>query len=273
MQTLLDFDCLPRLVDAALSHGESPELCMIQSWRDRLSEGRLRAEEALGYDFETLGRKWVSKGRRGQDEQKLFPVAFASEEFSQVSSIFHATPKEPAIYGGMDPARWAQMPIRKIERVENGRQAEGSAKPYFEALKRSMEAQELGFRPGTHTRWVFHGTDAVDSIVSNPVAGFQPLASGTKGASLWGAGTYFARDAKYVADGNFAKPQADGTRRILMCLATIGMPCLGNPAHKGVLPTRQEPYRYDSSVDSLSSPEIFILQHAGAAYPAYVITF
>jgi len=273
MATLLEFDLLPRLIDAALSHNESPELFMVDSWRDRLSESRLRAEGLLGYNIDCLRRRWVSRGRQGHETEKLFTVPFASEEYGLVSAVFHAQPKEPAIYGGLDPAVWAVMPIRKIERVENGMQAEGSVKPYYESLKRSMEEQELGFRPGIHTRWVFHGTDAVDSIVSNPVAGFQPLASGTKGASLWGAGTYFARDAKYVADGNFSKPQADGTRRILMCLATTGMACLGSPLHRGVLPLRQEPYRYDSSVDSLSSPEIFILQHAGAAYPAYVITF
>jgi len=273
MGTLLEFDLLPRLIDAALSHSESPELCMVDSWRDRLSQARLKAEESLGYTLDALRRKWVSRGRQGDEREQLFHVPITSEEFGLVSAVFHGTPKEPAIYGGMDPAMWAAMPIRKIERVENGMQAEGSAKPYMESLKRSMEAQELGFRPGAHTRWIFHGTDAVDSIISNPVAGFQPLASGTKGASLWGSGTYFARDAKYVCDGNFSHPQADGSRRILLCLATVGMSCLGSPNHRGVLPMRQEPYRYDSSVDSLSSPEIFILQHSGAAYPAYVITF
>jgi hypothetical protein len=140
-------------------------------------------------------------------------------------------------------------------------------------LRRSIEDQAVDFRPGTHTRWLFHGTEAVDSIVSNALAGFQPLASGTKGASLWGSGTYFARDAKYVADGSFCKAAPDGTRRMLMCLVMTGMPCLGDPHHKGVLPMRQTGHRYDSTVDSLSNPEIFIVQHSGAAYPAYVITF
>merc|ERR1711988_1735780 len=58
-----------------------------------------------------------------------------------------------------------------------------------------------------------------------------------------------------------------------MCTVTIGIPCLGDPQHKGVLPFRQNPYRYNSCVDSLSNPEIFIVQHPSAAYPAYLITF
>ncbi|CAE7577075.1 PARP10 [Symbiodinium sp. CCMP2592] len=112
------------------------------------------------------------------------------------------------------------------------------------------------------------------SIVSNTVAGFQPLASGTRGANVWGSGTYFARDAKYVADGGFCgQPAADGTRQMLVCLLMTGVPCLGDPDHKGVLPFRNKPHRYNCSVDSLSSPEIFIVQHPGSALPAYLITF
>ncbi|CAE7241778.1 PARP14 [Symbiodinium necroappetens] len=52
-----------------------------------------------------------------------------------------------------------------------------------------------------------------------------------------------------------------------------GVPCLGDPDHKGVLPFRNKPHRYNCSVDSLSSPEIFIVQHPGSALPAYLITF
>merc|ERR1711976_86715 len=186
---------------------------------------------------------------------------------------FTVAPKEPAAYGGASPVAWAQTRILRIERVENGLQLDGSARPYFESLASSLREQEVCFEPGVHTRWVFHGTDAIESIVSNPIAGFQPLASGTKGASLWGSGTYFARDAKYVADGSFCKRGPNGTRQMLACLAMTGMPCLGDPQQKGVLPIRQGVHRYNSTVDSLSNPEIFIVQHPSAVYPAYVITF
>lgn len=107
-----------------------------------------------------------------------------------------------------------------------------------------------------------------------PVAGFQPLASGSRNAALWGSGTYFARDANYVADSHFCgPPAANGSRQMLMCLLSIGMPCAGDPQHRGVLPFRRKPHRYNSSVDSLSSPEIYVVQHPGGAYPAYLITF
>merc|ERR1712217_854545 len=166
--------------------------------------------------------------------------------------------------------------IAKVQRIENGLQVDGSAKPYFDALRRSLKEQKVEFEPGTHTRWAFHGADqrAIESIIDNPVSGVQPLVAGSRGAQLWGSGTYLARDAKYVAEGGFCgQPGPDGCRKMLMCLTMTGIPCVGDPQQRGLLPMRQRPHRYHSSVDSLSSPEIFIVQHAGAVLPAYVITF
>jgi len=220
-----------------------------------------------------LKRFWVSSGQRGMDEKKLFTVPPGSPEWEHVVTLFRAQPREPPMYGGVDPAVWMSYQILKIERVENGQQLDGNAKPNCEALRKSIEDQGMTFEAGLHTRWAFHGTDAVESVVTNPMQGFQPLASGTRGFSVWGLGTYFARDAKYVSDGGFCPVTPTGISRMLMCLLMTGMSCLGDPGHKGVLPFRQAPHRYNSSVDSLSSPEIFIVQHPGAAYPGYVITF
>lgn len=272
MESLMHYQTLPRLIDAALSNS-GPELSFIQSWRDRITDGRLVGEQWLGYTPELLKRFWASSQQRGMDARKTFEVPFRSPEFEQVANIFRSQPREPPMYCGVDPGAWTNANILKIERVENGQQMDGNAKSNCEALRKAMEDQGMTFEPGVHTRWVFHGTDAVESVVSNPMQGFQPLAAGTRGSSVWGLGTYFARDAKYVSDGGFAPVNSHGISVMLMCLIMTGMSCLGDPGHKGVLPFRQKPHRYNSSVDSLSSPEIFIIQHPGAAYPAYVITF
>lgn len=272
METLLYHDCLPRLFDAVMCGGD-PEMHMLRSWNDRLHPARLRAEGELGYAPSQLKRFWVSSGRKGDEDQKLFPVQRGTNEWNSIMDVLFTPPVEQAAYCGTNYEAWQRREIISVLRVENGKQVEGSFKPYHESLKRNIQDQGLSFEPGVHTRWGFHGTDAIDSIVSNSVSGFQPLASGTRGASLWGSGTYFARDAKYVAEGGFAKPLHDGSRRMLMCLMAPGVPCLGDPNHHGVLPFRQASDRYNSSVDSLSNPEIFILQHPGAAYPAYLINF
>lgn len=271
MASLLTYDCLPRLVDAAMCN-EGPETHMIWSWTHQVSKQRLEAEQWLGYCPEQLQRLWVSSGHKGLDEEKLFQVFEDKQEFHMVADIFHAAPVAPSAYG-TSSAAWDNVRILRIDRVENGWQEEGSAKPYYAALQKSIEDQGICFQPGIHTRWVFHGTDAIESIICNPLAGFQPLASGSRLGSVWGSGTYFARDPKYVFDGHFCQPAADGTYQILMCLAMTGVPCLGDPQHKGVLPFHEKPHRYNSSVDSLSSPEVFVVQHPSAVYPAYLITF
>merc|ERR1711988_1087137 len=245
---------------------------MVSSWLHRLSTHRIEAEHWLGTDPEQLRNRWTSMDHMGMDDKKLHEVPRGTDEFAKVATIFKAAPSEAPSYNGISDAQWERTAILRIERVENGL-LEQSENAYFECLCRSIEDQGLPFQPGVHTRWAFHGTDQIESIIEDPLTGFQPLACGTRLGSLWGSGTYFARDARYVVDGNFCPQRRDGTRQMLLCLLMTGMPCLGDPQHHGVLPFRQKPHRYNSSVDSLSSPEIFIMQHPGAAYPAYLITF
>jgi len=270
METLVMYDLLPRLMDAAMCHS-SPEMHLLWSWRDRLTAKRLDGEEFLGYSPDALRRHWQSKGA---DEQKLFEVKQNSEEWNAVCCVFSALPREPANYPGVDPKVWPNTRIARVQRIENGALETHAAQPYYESVRASLEEQGITFEPGVHTRWGFHGTDAIDSIVLDPITGFQPLASGARLVSLWGSGTYFARDAKYVVDAGFSSPDPkDSSKRMLICLLNLGIPTLGDPGHKGVLPARQGCHHYNSTVDSLSSPEIYIMQHPAAAYPAYVITF
>eukprot|EP00403_Amphidinium_massartii_P013599 CAMPEP_0178425042 /NCGR_PEP_ID=MMETSP0689_2-20121128/28520_1 /TAXON_ID=160604 /ORGANISM="Amphidinium massartii, Strain CS-259" /LENGTH=829 /DNA_ID=CAMNT_0020046695 /DNA_START=39 /DNA_END=2528 /DNA_ORIENTATION=- len=270
MDSLLQYDCLPRLIDAAVSP-EGPEMHLMRSWTGMLAEVRLDAEEFLGYDPRRLQRHWT--GTSADTGPQLVPVPVQSKEFEKVFSIFRSLPTVARAYPDVTPGLWENRRVRLIERVENASQLEGSVIPYFDTMQRALTSQGLEFEPGIHTRWAFHGSNAVESIIMNPVIGFQPLTSGGRSTALWGPGTYFARDARYAHDGGFCPVAPDGSLKVLLCLVTTGMTCLGDPQHNGVLPIRQGHHRYNSSVDSLSNPEIYITQLPGAAYPAYVITF
>lgn len=267
MDSLLAYDLLPRLMDAAMSQ-QNPETHLLWSWQHRLSKDRLEAEQWLSYCPDKLRRFWASSRHRGRDDCKLYEVPRDSQEFEAVAVIFSDAPRETPAYTGAAPGIWKRTKIQKVERIENGLLEGGSAEPYYESLQRCIEEQGIPFEEGVHTRWAFHGTDAIDSIVLDPVTGFQPLASGSRLGTLWGSGTYFARDARYVVESNFCS-----SKKMLLCLLMTGIPCLGDPEQHGILPYRQYPHRYNSAVDSLSSPEVFVLQYPGAAYPAYVITF
>jgi len=272
MQSLLMYDCLPRLLDAAMS-GSDPEMYLMSTWDRMIRPERVEAEKWLGFECEGLRQFWQSQDQMGMDDKILFEVSSDSEEYAKVKAMFKAQPAVTRAYFDMNPGLWETITLLKIERCENGMQMDGNAAPYYKALQRGIEAQGLAFKPGLHTKWAFHGSSAVDEIVTDPIAGFQPLMSGSRASSLWGPGTYFARDAKYVYDGGFCKINPDGSKQMLLCLMMSGIPCLGDPLHKGVLPVRHGRHRYNSSVDSLSNPEIYVTQSPGAAYPAYVITF
>jgi len=272
MASLLSYDCLPRLLDAAMCGGD-PEIHLMLSWNRFVTAERLASEEWLGYSPHALRRLWESRDQKGMDDNVLFTVDPSSEEYAHVEICFRAQPTVPRAYHDMNPGMWAHLDIFKIERVENGMQEDGNAEPYYRSLARGIENQGLEFSPGLHTKWAWHGSSAVEDIVSNPISGFQPLMSGSRASALWGPGTYFARDAKYVYDGGFCKILPDGSKQMLLCLLMTGIPCLGDPSHPGVLPIRHGRHRYNSSVDCLSNPEIYVTQNPGAAYPAYVITF
>ncbi|CAK9073973.1 Hypothetical protein SCF082_LOCUS36099 [Durusdinium trenchii] len=279
MESLLVRDTLPRLVDATLDPA-GPEAHMIRTWRERISEERSEAEAWLGHKPEALRKRWESKG---MDEQKLYQVTRGSEEWAIIETMFWAEPKETPVYGVK--GNWEKVQISNIQRVENLPQLDGCAKPCAEwpeeSDPRNLHTLQIAdVRRGISSRaahvggaqmkhvgenmvctgknwsWAFHGglSENLESIVSCRMAGFQPLAAGSRGSLVWGSGTYFAREARYVSEGGFCgKPNADGTRQMLLCLLMTGLPCLGSPQHKGVLPFRSKPYRYHSSVDSLSS--------------------
>merc|ERR1712070_676408 len=86
MESLLTLDCLPRLMEAALS--PPPEMQMMHSWREMLGNDRLQAEAWLGYQPDDLKRFWTSTDGRGMDSKKLFEVPTGSEEYRKVSAVF-----------------------------------------------------------------------------------------------------------------------------------------------------------------------------------------
>mmetsp|Transcript_27333 Transcript_27333/g.63731 ORF Transcript_27333/g.63731 Transcript_27333/m.63731 type:complete len:689 (+) Transcript_27333:116-2182(+) len=270
METLKQYECLPRLIDAAVCP-DGPEVSFMRSWANFLSPARLEAEAYLTYNPDSWRQKFWTN--RAAHDQPLIPLDPGSMEYRMVQTAFLANPVVPRAYTDINPAAWDRTRVMRIERVENELQLEGNARPYYSSLYRAIEDQGVRFEDGTHTRWAFHGSDALESIVTNPMSGFQPLVSGARSLALWGPGTYFARDAKYASDGGFCGKSREGYNQMMMCLLSIGIPACGDSENRGILPFRQKYNRFNSTVDSLSNPEIYVTQVPGAAYPAYVITF
>ena len=166
--------------------------------------------------------------------------------------------------------KWAGCRVIQIERIENGRLEEQSQQRLV-AVSSQLTEQGIQFEAGVHTRWLFHGTDSLDAIIANPIDGFSILMAGSGTGQLWGTGIYCARDAVYSNDYTTQRT-AHGCKRMLLCLVTTGIACLGG-THLKLLPNRFMYSKYDSTVDSLSNPEIHIVNKALQVLPAYVITY
>ncbi|CAK0909686.1 unnamed protein product [Prorocentrum cordatum] len=241
---------------------------LARSWIAVLGNERFQAESSLGYTTCDLRRRWwQSTGDGGSQQQALYEVPHGCEEHCHVLTIFGSTPKQRRNRHG---SILGIPQVLRVERVENRAQEGGVVAGYLRSLERDLASQGLRLQPGLHTRWVFHGTQAVESILYS-AEGFDPKLS--RAGSVWGLGSYFARDAKYVYGSGFARSLPNGSNQILLCLLATGMSCLGDVQHTGLLPIRQGSHRYTTSVDSLSNPEFFITPSVGAAYPAYLITY
>ena len=119
-------------------------------------------------------------------------------------------------------------------------------------------------------KWLFHGTEpaSVQKIASQ---GFNRSFAGRRGSS-YGKGVYFA--AKPDLAAQYARRDANGLRYIFVCRVAVGDWCQGNsncltPDPKPGTPSEL----YDSTVDNVASPKLFVVYHDAQAYPEYVITF
>lgn len=266
MESIKHDDCLPRLVDAVISG--RPEQHMIETWRTLLPNERQHAEDGLGHHPQQLQRFWSPSKLEGN---KLVQVSAGSEEYRHVEEIFKATPSGSCYVSNATPP----LHVEKIERIENAG-IEGQVLGGYDAIKRSLQEQDMQFKSGTHVRWLWHGTSSygIKSIINDPAAGFSTLFCGTSVGNVWGKGLYFARDAAYCKP--YCEELDDGRRQVILCLVVVGLPTLGCITYSRQYPkisVAGTERRYHSLVDSLSNPEIFVVRKDNQVYPAFVVTY
>ncbi|XP_032880484.1 protein mono-ADP-ribosyltransferase PARP14 [Amblyraja radiata] len=122
-------------------------------------------------------------------------------------------------------------------------------------------------------RNLFHGT-ASDTLESVSRLGFNRSYAG-RNATVYGNGTYFAVNAMYSANGTYSKPDANGMKYMYRARVLTGVFCLGQsgmltpPSKNSSNPTDL----YDSVVENVNNPSMFIIFNDIQAYPEYLITF
>ncbi|ETO09203.1 hypothetical protein RFI_28186 [Reticulomyxa filosa] len=154
--------------------------------------------------------------------------------------------------------------IMKIERIENSR--------LFNSFKDWKGMNSIRTNPAAiREHYLFHGTSpgCVAAIVQQ---GIDPRLSGTNDTA-YGKGSYFAVHSSY--SNRFChESDIDRTRQMLLCRVKVGNYHLG---HRDLV--RPEPIKlgchdlYDSCVNDLECPTIFVTFDLGQCYPMYLITY
>ncbi|TKS92985.1 Poly [ADP-ribose] polymerase 15 [Collichthys lucidus] len=189
----------------------------------------------------------------GNDENlKVVALQTTSQEYRTVKEAFKRT---------------STKTVMKIERLQNVH------------LRRAYEVQEKKLSDknkqegGAGEKLLYHGTteDNCDSIMKT---GFDRRFAG-QNATAYGLGTYFAVNASYSANPTYSKPAADGTQLMFVARVLTGLYTQGTSDMK-VPPPRtdlQSDDRYDSVVDKMDNPNMYVVFHDNQAYPDYLITF
>ncbi|XP_034554224.1 protein mono-ADP-ribosyltransferase PARP14-like isoform X1 [Notolabrus celidotus] len=119
---------------------------------------------------------------------------------------------------------------------------------------------------------LFHGTseDTVDQINEH---GFNRSFAGKNDVDC-GKGTYFAVKASHSSSDTYSKPNQNQEKFMYLCRVLTGEFTLGQqdmiqPPPKGSASVQ----KYDSVVDDMGTPKVYVIFHDSHAYPEYLIKF
>jgi len=98
----------------------------------------------------------------------------------------------------------------------------------------------------------------------------------TSVAAYYGKGVYFAVDADYSSQEVYSPADDNGCKYIYSCLALTGEYTKGDPSMTvppAKNPEHNEAILYDSLVDNMKDPRIFVAVKDNQVYPQYLIVF
>ncbi|XP_059676311.1 protein mono-ADP-ribosyltransferase PARP14 [Gavia stellata] len=155
--------------------------------------------------------------------------------------------------------------IEKIERIQN---------PF---LWQTYQIKKISLctknKSENNEKLLFHGT-AASSLSTINYNGFNRGFAGKNAAAI-GNGTYFAVDASYSAQDIYSRPDANGRRYMYLARVLTGQYCAGRGGL--ITPPPKNPADptdlYDSVVDNVNNPTMFVIFNDIQAYPEYLITF
>lgn len=207
-----------------------------------------RKSDASKTGDKSTPEQW-DQGQIPQVGYKLVPLLVSSEEYKTIQSMFQRT--VPATQ------------IQSIERIQNLALWE-----VYQWQKQQMKKRNGGRE--VDERKVFHGTSAglVDAICQQ---NFDWRMCGVHGTA-YGKGSYFARDADY--SHRYCKHADSGQYAMFVARVLVGDFIHGSSSYlRPPAKSSSQSSFYDSCVDSMSNPSIFVIFEKHQIYPEYLIRY
>ncbi|XP_020346581.1 protein mono-ADP-ribosyltransferase PARP12 [Oncorhynchus kisutch] len=197
-------------------------------------------------NFRALPGHW-DKAQTPETGYKRVDLPCLSVEFKEIQGFFQKTMRG--------------FSIRQIERIQN--------KALWEVFQWQRDLMKKNNRRRNVTeKQLFHGTDSkyLHAICLN---NFDWRICGLNGTA-YGKGSYFARDAKY---SNSYTGQSN-MRSMFVCRVLVGDYTEGH-SHYLRPPSKDggDTIFYDSCVDDVSNPSIFVVFEKHQVYPEYLIHY
>lgn len=156
-----------------------------------------------------------------------------------------------------------QVKVQSVERIQNVALWQSFAVKRETILAREgIAADDEAGKARLIKRCLWHGTDeaTVNKIAQQ---GFNRIFNG-KNATMYGKGTYFARDASYSVGTTYSRPDDKGIQHMFACRVTIGEYCKG--VKDAPVPDARQGYQlYDTTVNDMANPSIFVAYHDAQA--------
>ncbi|KAG9330437.1 hypothetical protein JZ751_025342, partial [Albula glossodonta] len=196
--------------------------------------------------FKALPDYW-DKSMIPETGYKRIPLQYSSSEYQKILALFSQT--------------MARFNIHRIERIQNK-----SLWEVFQWQKDQMKKHNAG--KNANEKLLFHGTDSkhIDAICRE---NFDWRICGTHGTA-YGKGSYFARDAKY----SHGYTSSSGAKTMFVCRVLVGSYTKGNSSYLRP-PSKDggDVLFYDSCVDDIHNPSIFVVFEKHQVYPEYLLHY
>ncbi|XP_069841184.1 protein mono-ADP-ribosyltransferase PARP15-like isoform X2 [Dendropsophus ebraccatus] len=246
----------------------SLETITIIVFQDEIYEKYLKVFKAKSTELQALQREERIVSATLKGATFIYPVTWTeirsseyqeirlmetSEEYKDVKEKFFKT-TSARIYE-----------ITEIKRIQNVAMWKS-----FTINKQNVNEKNPGPK---NIRHLYHGTHA-NAIGNINRDGFNRVYCG-KNATLYGNGTYFAVESSYSSNDTYSPPDSNGKKYIYQAAVITGRYCEGKYEYKEAPHINGDPSkgRYDSVVDNVGAPKMFVVFHDDVAYPEYLITF